>query len=182
MGGEAFGAELGFVAIAGVDFLLHEERDVGAEGGLERHAQVGAEVVEDAFGVPGFAGDGGFGEFGVEAGVFGDAGDGYVVRVGVGGVGDEECFGAVDADEGGELVAGFEGVLDLAVGQIELRAFDVEDLGGGGGLGKADLGRAAGSGLAGGHVDEVNGMAARTKQRNGATHAEFLIVWMRADY
>ncbi len=127
VGAGAAGIELGLVAVDGIDLFLPEGGDVEAEGGGEVDAEVGAEVVDDAFAVVGFAGDGGFGELGVEAGVFADAGDGDVVGVGVVGVGKEKDVGAELAVQGGDAVAGFEGVGDFAVFEAGGDAGDAED-------------------------------------------------------
>ncbi len=177
----ASGVELGLIGVDGIDFLLPEGGNVEAEGGGEVDAEVSAEVVEDAAAIVGVAGDGGFGEFGVEAGVFADAGDGEVIGVGVGGVREKEDVGAEGAVEGGDAVAGFEGMGDFAVFEAGIEAGDAEDFGGGGGFLGAGFFGAEGGGFAGGHVNEGDVVAGGGEEGDGAAHGEFLVVGMGAE-
>lgn len=205
MRGEAVGeglvdgvdAELCVIGVDGAALACGGGGDVDDEGGVGDVAEVGAVVVEDPLGIEGRA-EGGearrdghvdFGEFGVEAGVLGDAGDGEVVGVGVVGVGHEEDGGLVGADDAGDGVAGLGGVLDAAVGEVEQDALDGLAVGvgrgevreRGGGFGEAGGAVAVGRGAAVGHVDEEDVVALVGEEGDGAAHADFLIVGVWAD-
>jgi hypothetical protein len=73
-------------------------------------------------------------------------------------------------------------VRDFAVHQTELRSLHAENFGGGGGFALADFGRSERGWFAAVHINQVNAMPLLDESGNGAPHAEFLIVGMRADY
>src|SRR5690349_21012264 len=77
------GVKLGLVTVDRIKLPLPEPGDVDAERRREIDTQMRAEVINDSPAIPGLAGDGGFGQLAVEAGVFPNSGDGNVIRMGV---------------------------------------------------------------------------------------------------
>jgi len=107
--------------------------------------------------------------------------------VGILEIGHEDDVGLGGADDASNLVAVLDGVLNGAVFQAKLDAFDfardstAEDERGRGGFFGARAGIAEGSGFSVGHVEECDGISLRGEPGDGSAHSEFLIVGVRAD-
>src|SRR6202035_5731454 len=85
-------------------------------------------------------------------------------------VGQDDDPGAQTAQHGGNFEAVFEGVLDVAVGQVErLAGGDLEDAGGLVGLGLALLGGAAGAGLSACQVEDAGAPSSCLHGKQGAS-------------
>lgn len=174
--------QLRAVALQGGAFDGGLVADVEEEAGAFGDAEVDAEVVEDAAGVGGQAGDVGLGQFGPEAGVFDELGSGDVVGMGVFPVGGEEKAGADFAEDRGEGAAVFEGRFEAAVGQAEVVAPGVAEGGvGGGGFAGAGLAAAQGGRLAVGQVEDADVPALLDQAGDGAAGAEFGVVGVGSD-
>ena len=170
---------LGAVGEEGLEALLDEWGDVDDEGG----ADVGVERgVEDLVGAVGCMAAWGFdlGEAADEAGFVAEGGGGVVVGVASLPVGEDDDSGAEAAEDGGDLEAVFEGVLDVAVGEVEGFAMgDVEDAGGGFGFGLALGGGATGAGLALGEVEDAGAPAFGVHGEEGASAGLLDVVTVR---
>ncbi len=122
------------------------------------------------------------GEAGDEAGFVAQRGGGVVVGVAALPVGEDDDAGAEAAEDGGDLEAVGEGVLDVAVGEVESFAVgDIEDAGGGVGFGFALGGGAASAGLASREVEDAGAPAARVHDEERATAGLFYIVAVGGD-
>lgn len=122
------------------------------------------------------------GKAGEEAGLIAEGGRGVMVRVTTLPVGKDDDAGAQAAEHGGDLEAILEGVLDVAVGQIERFAVgDAEDAGSLVGLGFALGRRAAGAALAAGEVKDAGAGAESLLDEQGATAGLLNVVTVGCD-
>jgi len=160
---------LGAIGQEGLEALLDEWGDVDDEGGPDIGVEGG---VEDLVGpvrcVAAWGFD--FGEAADEAGFIAEGGGGVVVGVATLPVGEDDDAGAKAAEDGGDLEAVLEGVLDVAVGEVEgFAVCDVEDAGGGVGFGLALGCGAPGAGLALGEVEDAGAPASGVHREEGAS-------------
>jgi hypothetical protein len=153
------GGVLGAVGEEGLETLLYEWRDIDDEGGTDVGVEGGIEDLEGAVRWV-CAGRFDFCETADEAGFVAEGGGGVVVGVAALPVGKNDDAGTQATKDGGQLEAIFEGVLDVAVGEVEGFAVgDVEDAGGGVGFGFAIGGGAAGAGLALSEIEDAGAPA-----------------------
>lgn len=139
-----------------------------------------------------------FGELGVEACVFGDAGCGDVVGVCVFPVRNEEHACLVSADHACESVAGFDGVGEGAIGKVEedtgdwLRRADeasglrsvwrrLEGIESGGGFDESGGAVAFGCWAAIGEIADEEAVALVCETSDGATHADLGVIGVGGD-
>ena len=164
------GSVLGAVGEEGLEAGFDVRGDVDDEGG----ADVGVEGgVEDFVGAVGGAVGGvelEAGEAGGEAGFVTKGGGGVVVGMAPLPIGKDDDAGAQAAEDGGDLEAVFEGVLDVAVGEVEGFAMgDAEDAGGGVGFGGTLGGGASGTRLAAGEIEDAGAPAEGLLDEEGAS-------------
>ena len=96
--------------------------------------------------------------------------------------GKDDDAGTETAQDGGDFEAVFQGVLHVAVGQVEGFAMaDAEDAGGFGGLGGSFLGRAAGAPFALREVEDTGAPAEGLLDEEGAAAGLFHVVTMGGD-
>ena len=162
--------------------LLDEGCDVDDEGGAHVGIEAGVEDLEGAMRRVGFAWGDDLGEAADEAGFVAEGGGGVVVGMAALPVGKDDDAGTKAAQDCGELEAVGEGVLDVAVGQIERFAVgDVEDAGGCVGFGFAVGSGAAGAGLALGEIEDAGAPAAGVHGEERAAAGLFDVVAVGGD-
>ena len=172
-------AVLGAVGEEGLQAGFDVGGDVDDKGG----ADVGVEGgIEDLEGAVWGAGEVEFGEAGGEAGFVAKGGGGVVVGVAALPVREDDDAGAETADDGGDLQAGFEGVLERAIWKIEGFAVgDLEDCGGRVGFGLTLGGGAPSAGFTAGEIEDGGGEAQSLLDEEGAAAGLLYVISMGGD-
>jgi hypothetical protein len=86
----------------------------------------------------------------------------------------------VNANDGRQLVAGFQIVHHLAIGQTQERPLDTQNLSRLGGLARPRFDGTVGCRLTVGHVNQMNCMSLADKPRDLAPHPQLLVIRVRA--
>ncbi len=132
------------------------------------------------------------GELGVKAGILNDPRHSQMIGVGVLEVGHEQNLRPVRADDSRHRVPRFDRVFDKSIAQTKLDAPNGLAFGKDSRIGRERLGRrycfarprlrvSIGCRLAIGHIQQQDGMPLFSKAGDGAAHAEFLVIRVRAD-
>jgi hypothetical protein len=172
---------LGTVGEEGLEALLDEWCDVDYEGGADVGVKGG---IENFVGAVWWmaAGCFDFAKAADEAGLVAEGGGGVVVGMTALPVGKDDDAGTQAAEDGGYLEAVFEGVLDVAVGEIEGFAVGyVEDAGGGVGFGFAVGSGASRAGFALGEIEDAGAPAAGLHGEEGTAAGLFDVVAVGGD-
>ena len=100
--------ELGAIGVERGDLRFHLMAYIQAKRRLEIHPKMCAEIIDDPLGIPRFAGYRGFGQLGIKAGIFADAGGCDMIGVRVDRIGQENPIGLMLADDRRHTMACFE--------------------------------------------------------------------------
>ncbi len=170
-----------------LEALFHKRSDVHGEGGTHIRVEAGVEDLEGTVrrkGLPG--GVGGrhldLGKTADKAGLVAEGRGRVVVGMAALPVGQDHDPRSEATQNGGDLEAVFEGVLDVPVGQVEgFAGDDFQDSSGFCGLGLALLGGAAGARLAACQVEDTGAPATRLHGQQGTTAGLFDVVAVGSD-
>ena len=184
----------------GFELLLDGSRDIKHKARIRDPAKVRRVVVEQPLGVQGITKlegppgprIGGFGhldlaELRVKASILHTSRHGSVVRMRIDVKGRKDHLRLPSSDHSRERVAVLDRVLNETVGEIEQPTIDLagcvprQHLERVRGFLLADLGRSERGGLAVGDIEDQDIVSLVHELDDGATHAQFLIIWMGTD-
>jgi hypothetical protein len=181
-GSGGLGSVLGAVGEERLQARLDVGGDVDDEGGADVGVERGVEDLVGAVGGSVFGREIETGEAGGEAGLVAKRGGGVVVGVATLPVGEDHDARAEAAQDGGDLEAIFQGVLNVAVGEIEgLAMGDSEDCGRRVGFGSSLGCGAPCAGFSAGEIEDAGAPAEGLLDEEGAAAGLLDVIAMGGD-